>query len=130
MIVTDSPTRVVRQAFATFEMGDVTDVEAFCHADYRNREAPDYAGPQGFRTIVAVLRGAFSDLSFDEQGIITEGDTVALSTVLRVGTRGNSMASGPPAASLHSGKRTGSGCGTASWLTTRRSATISGYSSS
>lgn len=83
MIVTDSPTRVVRQAFATFETGDVTDVETFCHADYRNHEAPDYAGPQGFRTIVAVMRGAFSDLSFEEQGIISEGDTVALSTVMR-----------------------------------------------
>ena len=47
-------TRAVRQAFATFASGDVTDVETFCHADYRNHEAPEYTGPQGFRTIVAV----------------------------------------------------------------------------
>jgi ketosteroid isomerase-like protein len=56
----DLPTRVVRHVFRTFETGDVTDVDSFCHADYRNHEAPDHAGPSGFRTIVAVMRGAFS----------------------------------------------------------------------
>jgi predicted ester cyclase len=59
------------------------DVDSFCHADYRNSEAPDHAGPQGFRAIVAVMRGAFSDLSFEEQRIIHQGDTVALGTVMR-----------------------------------------------
>ncbi|HXT44533.1 MAG TPA: ester cyclase [Pseudonocardiaceae bacterium] len=79
----DLPTRVVRHAFTTFETGDVTDVDSFCHADYRNHEAPDHAGPPGFRTIVAAMRGAFSDLFFEEQHIISQGDTVALWTVMR-----------------------------------------------
>lgn len=79
----DVATRAVRRAFATFASGDVTDVETFCHADYWNHEAPEYTGPQGFRTIVAVMRGAFSDLSYQEQQIICQGDAVALWTVMR-----------------------------------------------
>lgn len=77
------PKWVVRQAFKTFETGDVADVDTFCHADYRNYEAPEVGGPEGFQMIVAILRRAFSNLSFDEQRMICQGDTVALWTVMR-----------------------------------------------
>ena len=79
----DLSKRVVRKAFETFETGDVAAVDTFCHADYRNHEVPGHAGPEGFRAIVAVMRSAFSNLSYDEQRIICQGDTVVLSTVMR-----------------------------------------------
>lgn len=79
----DLSKRVVRKAFKTFETGDVADVDTFCHADYRNHEAPGHAGPEGFRAIVAVMRNAFSNLYYDEQQIICQGDAVVLSTVMR-----------------------------------------------
>jgi predicted ester cyclase len=79
----DLPKWVVRQAFKTFETGDVTDVDAFCHADYRNYEALDVSGPEGFQAIVSIMRSAFSNLSFEEQRMICQGDTVALWTVMR-----------------------------------------------
>jgi predicted ester cyclase len=79
----DLPKWVVRQAFKTFETGDVADVDTFCHADYRNYEALDVSGPEGFQAIVSIMRGAFSNLSFEEQRIICQGDTVALWTVMR-----------------------------------------------
>ncbi|MBV8994942.1 MAG: ester cyclase [Pseudonocardiales bacterium] len=79
----DLPERAVRQAFKTFETGDVADVHTFCHADYRNYEAPEIGGPEGFQMIVAIMRGAFSNLSFEEQRMICHGDTVALWTVMR-----------------------------------------------
>ena len=79
----DLPKWVVRQAFKTFETGNVVDVDTFCHADYRNHEAPEHAGPEGFRAMVSAMRHAFSSLSYEEQRIICQGDTVVLWTVMR-----------------------------------------------
>jgi SnoaL-like domain len=70
------PKWVVRQAFKTFETGNVADVDTCCHADYRHDEAPERAGPEGFRAMASAMRGAFSSLSYEEQRIVCQGDTL------------------------------------------------------
>ena len=69
----DLPKWVVRQAFKTFETGNVVDVDAFCHADYRNHEAPEHTGPEGFRAMVSAMRHAFSSLSYESPTSLAGG---------------------------------------------------------
>jgi hypothetical protein len=107
----DLPKWVVRQAFKTFETGNVADVDTFCHADYRNHEAPEHAGPEGFRAMVSAMRHAFSSLSYEEQRIICQGDTVVLWTVMRASTRRISRSSPHRASRRTAANTLGSGAG-------------------
>ncbi len=83
-----SPARAiahVRRIFKAFETGDVSDAADYLHPDYLNRESDDRTnarGPGELAHSVAWLRGAFSDLKFEEQDVVAAGDKVAMRVVM------------------------------------------------
>src|ERR1700760_194454 len=83
-----SPTRAlanVRRIFLAFETGDLSDAADYLHPDYYNRESDDRTaarGPDELAHSVAWLRGAFSDLTFEEQDVLVSGDKVVMRVVM------------------------------------------------
>ncbi|HEY3920357.1 MAG TPA: ester cyclase [Stellaceae bacterium] len=83
-----SPTRAianVRRIFKAFETGDLGDAADYVHPDYFNRESDDRTnarGPDELAHSVARLRGAFSELKFEEQDVLVAGDRVAMRVVM------------------------------------------------
>jgi nogalonic acid methyl ester cyclase/aklanonic acid methyl ester cyclase len=83
-----SPTRAlanVRRIFRAFETGDVSDAADYLHPDYFNRESGDRSnarGPDELAHSVAWLRGAFSELKFEEQDVVVSGEKVAMRVVM------------------------------------------------
>src|SRR5580698_6827345 len=83
-----SPTRAlanVRRIFRAFETGDLAEAGDYIHPDYINRESDDRTaarGPAALAQSVARLRGAFSELKFEEQDVIVTGDKVVMRVVM------------------------------------------------
>jgi nogalonic acid methyl ester cyclase / aklanonic acid methyl ester cyclase len=81
-------TAAVRKMFEAISTGDVSNVADYISKDYVNLEAMDDSeersnlrGPEEFVATVKLLRGAFSDIHYEEQEIIVEENRVALRTI-------------------------------------------------
>lgn len=75
----------VRRIFKAFETGDLADAADYIHPDYFNRESDDRTnarGPEELAHSVGWLRGAFSELKFEEQDVLVSGDRVAMRVVM------------------------------------------------
>ena len=81
---------VALESFLLIENGDVELAQKIIAPDFINREADDdpqdidrqQRGPAGFLATSQWLRNAFSDLRFEHQETLSEGDTViAISTM-------------------------------------------------
>jgi nogalonic acid methyl ester cyclase / aklanonic acid methyl ester cyclase len=75
----------VRRIFKAFETGDLSDVADYVHPEYFNRESDDRTnarGPDELAHSVAWLRGAFSELKFEEQDVVASDDKVAVRVVM------------------------------------------------
>ena len=81
---------IARQSFRLIENGDVELAEQIIAADFVNEEAEDDAddverqlhGPAGFLATSRWLRDAFSDLRFELQETVADGDTVMAAAVM------------------------------------------------
>ena len=75
---------IVRRSIEALNTGDVTKASEFIHSNYFNHESqasPERAklrGPEEFIDTVKKLRGAFSDLHYEEQETIASNDKVVL----------------------------------------------------
>ena len=75
----------VRRIFRAFETGDLSDAADYVHPEYFNRESDDRSnarGPDELAHSVAWLRGAFSELRFEEKDVVSSGDKVAMRVVM------------------------------------------------
>ncbi|HEX3971567.1 MAG TPA: ester cyclase [Stellaceae bacterium] len=75
----------VRRMFKAFETGDLHDAAEYVHPEYFNRESDDRTnarGPDELAHSVAWLRGAFSELKFEEQDVVVSGEKVAMRVVM------------------------------------------------
>jgi nogalonic acid methyl ester cyclase/aklanonic acid methyl ester cyclase len=75
----------VRRMFKAFETGDLSDAADYVHAEYFNRESDDRSnarGPDELAHSVAWLRGAFSELKFEEQDVVVSGEKVAMRVIM------------------------------------------------
>ena len=76
--------RIVRQAFEATNTGDTSRVHEFISPHYFNHESQvdpvrsKLRGPEEFTDTVRALRGAFTDLHYQEQGVFAADDKVAL----------------------------------------------------
>ena len=57
--------------------GKLEVVDELVGAEYVNHDFPDVTGPQGFKHMVGMFRGAFPDLEFTVEDVIGEGDRLA-----------------------------------------------------
>src|SRR5271163_4108833 len=84
------PKAVAHQSFQLIENGDVELADQIIATGFANEEAEDdpddverqLHGPAGFLATSRWLRDAFSDLRFELQEIIAEGDTVMAAAVM------------------------------------------------
>jgi steroid delta-isomerase-like uncharacterized protein len=70
---------VARRGFDAFNTGDLSIVDEMTAADAVNHDPaqPDEArGPEGFKQIVQLYRGAFPDLTFTIEECFSDGDLV------------------------------------------------------
>jgi predicted ester cyclase len=75
----------VRRMFKAFETGDVSDAADYVRAAYFNRESDDRSnarGPDESAHSVARLRGAFTELKFDEQDAVVAGEKIAMRVIM------------------------------------------------
>jgi predicted ester cyclase len=87
--MTDTKT-IARESFRLIETGDPELAEQIIAPDFVNQEAEDDAddverqeqGPAGFLATSRWLREAFSDLRFDLQETLAEGDTVMVAAIM------------------------------------------------
>jgi predicted ester cyclase len=85
-----NPKAVAHQSFRLIEIGDVELAEQIIATGFVNEEADDdpddverqLHGPAGFLATSRWLRDAFSDLRFELQETVTEGDTVMAAAVM------------------------------------------------
>ena len=80
----------VRRLFAALSTGDLTRADEFVaptYGDGEGREQGDPSSPlrgvAGFRQSAGRLRGAFSDLIFEEREVIAAGDRVVVHATMR-----------------------------------------------
>ena len=57
--------------------GKLDVVDELIAPDYVNHDFPDAKGPEGFKQMVAMFRGAFPDLEFTVEEVIGEADRLA-----------------------------------------------------
>ena len=67
-------------AMSVISEGPTELVDELIHPDYHNHEraADRPGGPEGFKETVAILRKAFSDICFEPQDVIADGDRVVV----------------------------------------------------
>ena len=78
----------VRRAMDAFNTGDTSKVHEFVSSEYINRESQkakdsyrsQLRGPEEFIDTIKNLRSAFSDLHYEEQYIISQGNKVVLTS--------------------------------------------------
>ena len=78
--------RTVRRVIEAFNTGNITDVHEIISSDYINRESQrakdsyrsQLRGPEEFIDTIKNLRGAFPDLHYKEQEIISQDNKVVL----------------------------------------------------
>jgi predicted ester cyclase len=80
------PRSVARRSFRAIEAPGSEDLATFVDPSYRNHEADgpggELRGETAFAASVTNLNHAFSDLRFDIRAIVSEGDLVAVATVM------------------------------------------------
>lgn len=78
---------LVRRGFNAIERPGSEDLERLVHPDFQNWEAdgPGAAlrGPASFAATIEALNRAFSDIRFEILEVVSEGDLVAVRTVMR-----------------------------------------------
>jgi predicted ester cyclase len=83
---TVDPRAVARRSFSAIEAAGGDDLAAFVAPAYRNHEADGPAaalrGPAAFAATVEFLNRAFSDLRFEIDALVADGDLVAVATVM------------------------------------------------
>lgn len=78
--------RLVRRALdEVFASGNFTVINEIFHPEFINHEAGPHTppGPEGLNVTVGWLRSSFSDLHYDIQDEITEGDKVVVRVISR-----------------------------------------------
>lgn len=76
---------VRRAAAALFVRGDLDAVDELFHPDFVNHEAAARrsGGREGMKEVAAWLRETFGEPTFEEQGIVAEGDRVVLRVLFK-----------------------------------------------
>lgn len=75
---------VVRRLYEVFNGGDLEAFHDIVAADFLNHEAKDQPeanrqrGPEGIANVVRWIRGAMTDLHYEELAVVAEGDLVAV----------------------------------------------------
>ena len=82
--------------YSRYHTGDPDAVDEILAPEWTNhpRRIGEPAGPDGFKAVIAALRGAFPDIHFAVEAAVAEGETVAV-RALGTGTH-TGAAFGPP----------------------------------
>jgi steroid delta-isomerase-like uncharacterized protein len=103
------PRELARRSFEAIESGEAARLEDLVHPEYRNWEAEGPGAPlrgaEAFAATIQNLNTAFSELRFEVERVVAEGDTVAVATVMHgvhTGPMRNLPATGQPFAQRQS----------------------------
>lgn len=83
--MSDQNKELVRRALGLLADGDLDAVDEVIHPEFVNHEAAAGrpGGPEGMRQTAEWLRATFSDLRFEEQDIVAEGDRVVVRVLFK-----------------------------------------------